>query len=230
MENTRRITTGRHVTVEAWEQAVVLRSGIVTRVVGAGRHRRLRRETWHLVDTRPRWLPTATQEVLSADGMQVRVTPMAQFRVTDAVAWLTATADASAAIYTLVQLAVREALATRTLDEILAMRRALLDGVRAEFGAAVSELGAESIELELRDLTLPMELRQAFAETALARERGKAKLETARAEAAALRSLANSAQLLEAHPALLELKALDAAGHHGQVIVRVGEVGPLVVS
>ena len=84
----------------------------------------------------------------------------------------------------------------------------------------------------VRDVTLSAELRHAFAETALAREQGRAKLDRARADAAALRSLANVAQVLEAHPSLLQLRTLEAAaasGGRGQFIVRVGDAGPVVV-
>ena len=60
---------------------------------------------------------------------------------------------------------------------------------------------------------LPAEIRRAVTEVLLARERGRADLERARSEAAALRSLANTARLLEEHPGLLHLRTLQAAGH-----------------
>ncbi|TPX00843.1 hypothetical protein FJ656_30680, partial [Schumannella luteola] len=167
---------------------------------------RRRRELWRLVDTRARWLALATQDVLTADGMQVRVTPLVRYRVFDARAWLTAADIPVDAVYVLAQLAVREAVVARTLDEVLAARGELLSGVRDAFADAAAALGAEVMEFATRDITLTAELRHAFAETALAREQGRAKLERARADAAALRSLANVAQVLEAHPALLQLR------------------------
>jgi len=111
-------------------------------------------------------------------------------------------------------------------DEVLATRADVLAGVRDPFAAATAELGAEVIDFALRDVTLTAELRHAFAETALAREQGRAKLERARADAAALRSLANVAQVLEAHPSLLQLRTLEAAAASGQFIVRVGDLPP----
>jgi regulator of protease activity HflC (stomatin/prohibitin superfamily) len=135
-------------------------------------------------------------------------------------------------VYVLAQLAVREAVAGRTLDEVFASRADLLSGVRDTFADAATGLGAEVLEFGVRDVTLSAELRHAFAETALAREQGRAKLERARADAAALRSLANVAQVLEAHPSLLQLRTLEAAaasGGRGQFIVRVGDAGPVLV-
>ena len=74
-------------------------------------------------------------------------------------------------------------------------------------------------ELVVRDLMLPGELRHAYAETALARERGRTDLERARGEAAALRSLANTAKLLEENPTLLHLRTLQVAAEAGTTLV-----------
>ncbi len=224
MSTIRIVAIGRNVLMQPWEQAVVTRAGVIERLADAGRHRRRRREVWSMVDTRARWIALATQDVLTADGMQVRATPVVRYRVADARAWLTEADIPADAVYVLAQLAVREAIAGRTLDEVLATRSDLLSGVRDAFAAAVAALGAEVLEFAVRDVTLSAELRHAFAETALAREQGRAKLERARADAAALRSLANVAQVLEAHPALLQLRTLEAAASGGQFIVRVGDV------
>lgn len=230
MNENRIIDTGRRITVQPWERAVVVRSGVIDRVAGAGRYRRMRREVWRIVDTRPRWLVLATQEVLTADGLQVRVTPVALYRVADPVAWLTEAEDAAAALYTLAQLALRDALTGTAMDEVLAARDSLLDPARAALAEGAARLGAELVEFRVRDVLLPPELRSAYAETARAKEESRAKLERARADAAALRSMANAAQVLEAHPALLELRAIEAAGARGQFIVRIGDAGPVVVN
>jgi regulator of protease activity HflC (stomatin/prohibitin superfamily) len=230
MNENRIIYGGRWVTLQPWERAVVVRSGDLDRVADPGRHRRRRREVWHVVDTRPRWLALATQEVLTSDSLQVRVTPVALFRVADPAAWLTESEQPTAALYTLAQLALRQALTGKALDEVLAVRDALLDEARAQLAEGAARLGAELLEFQVRDVMLPAELRLAFSETARAKEEGRAKLERARTDAAVLRSMANAAQVLEAHPALLELRAIDAAGASGQFIVRIGDAGPVVVN
>jgi regulator of protease activity HflC (stomatin/prohibitin superfamily) len=203
---------------------------VLDRTVDAGRHRRHRREAWLVVDVRPRWLALATQEVLTSDGLQVRVTPVAMYRIVDPAAWLTESDQPTVALYTLAQLAVRDALTGKDLDEVLAARDGLLDEARVELAVGATSLGAELLEFHVRDVTLPADLRAAFSETARAKEEGRAKLERARADAAALRSMANSAQVLEAHPALLELRAIEAAGARGQFIIRIGDAGPVVVN
>ena len=62
----------------------------------------------------------------------------------------------------------------------------------------------------MKDVILPLDLRSAYAEQVTARARGQARLEAARAETAALRSLANGAKLLDQHPALARLRLVES--------------------
>ena len=59
-------------------------------------------------------------------------------------------------------------------------------------------------------MILPPERRSAYADLVTARTRGQAQLEAARAETAALRSLANGAKLLDDHPALAQLRIIQS--------------------
>ena len=65
-------------------------------------------------------------------------------------------------------------------------------------------------EVVVKDVILPHELRSAYAELVTAKARGAAQLEAARAETAALRSMANGAKLLDEHPALARLRLVQA--------------------
>jgi len=55
----------------------------------------------------------------------------------------------------------------------------------------------------------PGELKRTFAQVVTARKDGLAALERARGETAALRNLANAAKLVDANPALLQLRLLQ---------------------
>lgn len=226
MTSIRTVSNGLRVAVLKWESAIVMDRRGDHRSVGPGYHKRTLRETWYILDLRPVWLSIAPQEVLSADSLQLRITPVIRYQVTDAALWFTGTQESANSLYVLAQLALREVIAAKTLEELVTQRSTLLTDARAQLATKVEALGAEILEFEVRDLTLPSELRNALSETALAKEQGRARLERARSEAAAMRSLANTAQLLEAHPSLLELRAIDAASTSGQFIVRIGNTGP----
>jgi hypothetical protein len=71
-------------------------------------------------------------------------------------------------------------------------------------------LGLRLLKIEVRDLMLPGEIKRAFAQNITAQKEGLASLERARGETASLRSLANAARLMQDHPGLLQLRAVQA--------------------
>jgi regulator of protease activity HflC (stomatin/prohibitin superfamily) len=66
------------------------------------------------------------------------------------------------------------------------------------------------LEVVVKDVILPADLRAAYGAVVTARQRAQAQLEAARAETAALRSLANGAKLLDDHPALAQLRIIQS--------------------
>ena len=204
------------ITVREYERAVRLVDGRVCDVLGPGRHRYRRRRTeLHVVDVRPELLTVAGQEMLTADGITVRLTAVVRTAVTDPRLHLTASQDAQAELYAAVQQALRAAEAGLTLDTLLRARTTLGAELLEEVRAVAQRVGRSVEEVTVRDVMLPGELRRAYAETVLAHERGRAELERARAEAATLRALANTARLLEEHPVLLQLRTVQVAEQPG---------------
>jgi hypothetical protein len=75
-------------------------------------------------------------------------------------------------------------------------------------------------EAAIRDLTFPGELKKIFTQVVNARQEGLAALEKARGETAALRNLANAAQMIERNPNLMQLRLLQVlAQQPGNIIV-----------
>jgi regulator of protease activity HflC (stomatin/prohibitin superfamily) len=204
------------ITVREFERAVRLVNGRVRGVLEPGRHRyrRSRTEVW-TVDLRPQLVPIPGQDVLTADGVTVRVTTVLRMTVTDPVPYLTASRDAHAEIYAAGQQALRTVVSGVALEALLDARTTIGAEMLPLVQPAGVRVGVEVSEVSVRDVMLPAELKRAFAQQALAREQGKAELERARAEAATLRSLANTAKLLEEHPALLRLRTLQVAEQDG---------------
>lgn len=208
------------IVVREWERVVVLRDGRVEDVLEPGRHRvRRRRIETHRLDLRERLYAVPGQEVLAADNVAVKVTLSAVWRIVDPVRFLTVTPDVMARLHVALQQALRARVAARPLEQLLGERTGLDAGLAEEADGSVRALGIGVVSAEVRDLMLPGEVRRAVTEVLLARERGRAELERARSEAAALRSLANTARLLEEHPGLLHLRTLQAAGPGTTLVV-----------
>ncbi|MCI0685800.1 MAG: slipin family protein [Sporichthyaceae bacterium] len=208
------------VTIMEWETGVRFVDGKVRDQLQPGRH-----YVWpprsqvHRVDRRPRWLVVTGQDVLTADGLSVRLSALARWRVVDAARYLTTTESAQADLHTAVQLAVRDAITAVSLDELVSARTGAFGGLAEDVRSATAGIGVEVDDVVIRDLMLPGELRLAMTQTLMAREAGRAALERARGEAAALRSLANTAKLVEDHPALLHLRTLEVAAQPGTKVI-----------
>lgn len=207
------------IVVHEWERVLRFRNGVVVDELSAGRHRVARRDETHRVDLRPRWITIAGQEIPTSDGIMVRLGVAIRWAVTDVRRFVTVAEKPAEALHLAVQFALRTAVLARAHDA--------LDQQRAEVGAEVTtavagtatELGLSVAEAVVRDVLLPAELRRVVVGELVARREGRIALERARAETAALRSLLNAAELAERHPALLQLRTLQAASQPGATVV-----------
>ena len=217
------------VVVQEWERVLGYRDGRFVEVLEPGRHRRARRRRQFVrVAVRPRLLAVPGQEVLTADGLAVRVSLTVRCRTADPRRWHETVEDADGFLYAALQLALREVVAGGTLDELLSGRGTVAEGIRPSVDAAAEAVGLVVEQVAVRDLMVPAELRRAAAEVATARAAGQAALERARGEVAATRALANAARMVAEQPALLQLRTLQAveAGRAKVVLSPDGAVRP----
>ena len=199
------------IVIQPWERGLARKPGVPTRVLHPGRHPRYPSVSYRRIDVRERLDQTAPQEVLTADGVTVKATAVIRWSVADPVVYTEATADPSAVVYLAVQLGLREALARLETEALVrTARSAATVSIQAAAVTAATAVGVEVHEVVLKDVVLPFELRAAYAEVVTGRQRAVAQLEAARAETAALRSLANGAKLLDEHPALARLRTVEA--------------------
>jgi len=213
-----------------FQSALHYRHGKLVGLLQAGRHRFWGRGHQIIVlDARIEELVVQSQELLSADGASVKLSAVAQWRIADPVKFYTYAADGRQALYSRVQLALREAVGVLELDALVERKSSLsaplLEAVREK---AASELGIEVLSVDLRDLMLSGELKAACAAVLGEKKAAQAKLEKARGDAAALRSLANAARLFEEHPGLLRLRYLDTIkeignGTGNQLVISIPE-------
>jgi regulator of protease activity HflC (stomatin/prohibitin superfamily) len=174
----------------------------------------------HRVDVRPTRAVIAGQEVLSADGVAVKGSVMATYQVVEPKQALLASDDFKAAVYSELQLALRAVISETKIDDLLQQRAEIPARLKAIAGEKIRALGVDLQDASLRDLTFPGELKKIFTQVVKARQEGLAALEKARGETAALRNLANAAQMVERSPALMQLRLLQVlAQQPGNTIV-----------
>ena len=201
------------VTVHDYERGLRYRQGRLAGLVGAGTHVALRPyNEIRLLDGRPTSITVPGQEILTADGVALRVSLTARYVVADAVAAVTGDQNYVSALYTLLHGALREAIAGRTADEILAARTELGPVAGGIVASDLARIGIELLGVDVRDVMVPTELKRAFAGIVAARREGEAAVERARGETAALRGLANAGRMVEDNPGLLQLRILQQLG------------------
>jgi regulator of protease activity HflC (stomatin/prohibitin superfamily) len=187
------------------------RPGRPSRALEAGKHPRHRDATYVPVDLRERLQLVVPQDVLTADGVSVKVTAVIRWAVSDAARFVEHAQAPLDRVYLAVQVALRDALAGVPVGDALATARGELVPRLTEAAAAVSgEVGIDVRAVVVKDVLLPADLRAAYADVVTGAQRAKVQLDQARAETAALRSLANAAKLLDDHPALAKLRLVQA--------------------
>ena len=173
------------------------------------------------LDLRPQAVEITAQEMLTKDRISLRVTLAALRRIVDPVQVATTVADVDGWVYRLVQFAIREAVAARTLDEVLSAKGTLDAELRAYVRERVAETGIEVTELGVKDVILPGEIRLLVNKVVEAERTAKANLIRRQEETAATRSLLNTAKLMEDNPLLLRLKELESIE---RLVEKVGRI------
>ncbi|MFW0788229.1 slipin family protein [Gordonia sp. CPCC 205333] len=214
---------GERVTVPAGFRALVYRNGGVERILTAGRHRVLGSPTFAFVDMRDRVLTTSPQEITTAEAVTMRVTLALRIRVVDPVAYVEVAKDPDAGLYLAAQIALRDEIVGLTVAELLSRGNVIdMAPVRVAVESVATAVGVEVIGTVLKDIIVPSEIRSAAMELMTAKTRGAAKLEEARAETAALRALANAGKMLDASPALAQLRMIQAAPYGSKIVLAIG--------
>ena len=203
----------RVVTVHDYERGLRFRRGRLAGLVDPGTHITFGPlQEVRALDARPTMIPVEGQEVLTADGVAAKISLVARYEIGDPVAAFTRDTSYGRTLYLLLQLGLRDVVTRRTLEETLAARGELGPEIRDAVAGRLADLGIELLEVQVRDVMLPGELKRAYASVLAARKEGEAALERARAETAALRSLANAGRTVADNPGLLQLRILQELG------------------
>ena len=192
--------------------ALLIVDGELAKVLEPGLHafwkyqRALKTE---LVDRRVQSMEVAGQEILTRDKVSLRVNLTALWQALDVVKARSELTNFVEFLYKELQFALREAVGTRTLDELLGdkgvLDREVGDAVRARVeghGLAVRSVG-------VKDVILPGEMKEILNQVVQADKVAQANLIKRREETAATRSLLNTARLMDENPTLLRLKELE---------------------
>ncbi len=219
---------GKIVEVQEYERGLLYQKGRFTKLLEPGRYvlwpwqyRRVDK-----IDVRETSQTVDGQEILTSDKIGVRVTLVAQYKVSDPVAAKHIVDNYATQLYQDLQLTLRESITGRTLEEVLKDREALSMQLWQSVAPRVEKYGLALNRVGVKDIVLPGVVRTVFLQEVEADLKGRASLVAARHETAAARARANTAKLLQENPDILRLQELETlaslASKAGNVLILPG--------
>ncbi|MCE5200485.1 MAG: slipin family protein [Armatimonadota bacterium] len=203
----------KKIRVREYEHGLKYVGGRFVAILPAGDHWINKRTTnIEKVDTRLCAVSIPGQEVLSSDGITLKVSLAADFEISDPDTAVNKIQNYMNSFYLAMQVVLREVVGSSTIEDLLAQRSELSQQIFDTAGSEVEKLGLKLVSANIKDIMFPGDLKKVFAQAVKARNEGLASLEKARGETAALRSLANAAKMIESNPALMQLRMMHSMG------------------
>ncbi len=180
-----------------------------------------------LVDTRLQNMEVSGQEILTRDKVGLRVNLAATWRYADALLAFERLAKPVEHLYRELQFGLREAVGTRSLDELLEDKQLIDKSVGEHILRKLAGFGLEVSSIGVKDIVLPGEMKTILAKVVEAEKAAEANVIRRREETAATRSLLNTAKVMEDNPTALRLKELETLERVAERIDRISVFGGL---
>lgn len=196
--------------VQQYEKGVVFRLGKIVGIKEPGLN-------WIIpfidqirkVDFRTITLPVPSQKIITKDNVSVDVSAVAYYKVVDAVKSIVAIENVMAAINQIAQTSVRNIVGKFQLDEILSERETLNKEITKVLDSHTESWGVMVPVVEIKDIELPEGMQRAMAKQAEAEREKRAKIISAEGEFLSSQKLAETADIMAAHPIALQLRNLQ---------------------
>ncbi|EHR8283298.1 slipin family protein [Escherichia coli] len=180
-----------------------------------------------VVDTRLQVLEVSGQEILTKDKVNLRINLAANWCYSDVLLAFSQLTKPIDHLYRELQFALREAVGTRTLDELLEDKQVIDDVVSEQVKLRMKPFGMEIASLGVKDIVLPGDMKNILAQLVEAEKSAQANVIRRREETAATRSLLNTAKVMENNPVALRLKELETLERVAERIDNISVFGGL---
>ncbi|XP_055709323.1 band 7 protein AGAP004871-like isoform X2 [Phlebotomus papatasi] len=161
------------------------------------------------VDLRTVSFDVPPQEVLTKDSVTVSVDAVVYYRISDPLKAVIQVANYSHSTRLLAATTLRNVLGTRNLSELLTEREAISHTMQVSLDEATDPWGVKVERVEIKDVSLPMQLQRAMAAEAEASREARAKVIAAEGEMKASRALKEASDIMSESPAALQLRYLQ---------------------
>lgn len=161
------------------------------------------------IDIREKLLDIPKQNVVTREGLALRVDAVVYYKVFSATRALLEIENVQRAILMLAQTKLREILGTRTFDEIQSDRQSLALSLKETLDEATDPWGIDVTRVEITDLTVPADMQRAMGSEAEAQRNARAKIIEAEGEKSAAYTLKEAADIMSTSEGTMQLRFLQ---------------------
>ena len=180
-----------------------------------------------LVDLRLQAVEVSGQDIMTRDKVSLRLNLSATYRVTNVLQAFAQLQKPADYLYRELQFALRAAVGTRTLDELLENKTVIDEVVTAHLAIKLQPYGMQLESVGVKDIVLPGEMKTILTQVVQAEKQAQANVIRRREETAATRSLLNTAKVMEDNPVALRMKELETLERVAERIDKISVFGGL---
>ncbi|MDO4376906.1 MAG: slipin family protein [bacterium] len=165
-------------------------------------------ESYKKIDIRTKVIDVPEQEVITKDNVSVKINAVIYYNIFDASKAILEVENFHYAVSQLAQTTMRNSVGSVTLDELLSCRDKISSTICEIVDKASDDWGVKVHDVELKDVSLPGEMKRVIAKVAEAEREKQAVITKAAGELEASKNLAEAATTLSQAPGALHLRTL----------------------
>lgn len=166
-------------------------------------------QSYRKVDIRTKAVDVPEQDAITKDNVSVRINAVIYYKVFDASKAVLEVENFYFAVGQLAQTTMRNAVGSVSLDELLSERDKISTEICNIIDKATDPWGIKVENVELKDVSLPEEMKRVIARVAEAEREKQAVITKAKGEVEASSNLAKAANLMSATPGAMHLRTLS---------------------
>lgn len=167
-------------------------------------------ESYARVDIRVKAVDVPDQEAMTRDNISVRINAVIYYKVTSAEKSVIEVEDFYYAMSQLAQTTMRNIVGEVTLDELLTQREVVGNKIQEIIDKASDPWGIKVVDVSLKDIILPEEMKRTIAKQAEAEREKRAVIIKAEGEVLASENMAKAARILATAEGALHLRTLQS--------------------
>ena len=166
-------------------------------------------QSYKKVELRAKAVDVPEQDAITKDNVSVRINAVIYYKVFDASKAVLEVENFYFAVGQLAQTTMRNAVGSVSLDELLSERDKISEEICNIIDKATDPWGIKVENVELKDVSLPEEMKRVIARVAEAEREKEAVITKAKGEVEASENLAKAANLMSATPGAMHLRTLS---------------------